>query len=324
MARSKLLAQVPPAFALERLDDADLTPVEAGPHGSTLGASRPASLSALDGTETAPDRNVLAANEVPASRERIDSGARSPSINVELKLWVDPGQLAQLIDSPPIVAHARNKGTVRHFKDVYYDTPAGALLRAGVMLRVRRRGGRFIQTVKIAPADGGIPLRRSEWEFPVAGMAPDFQAMMPLMSAGLQNVLAHDPLLPMFGAELRRRVRTLVLPSGTVEIAFDTGIVRSGERSAPICEIELKRGSAAALYDFALRLAEHAAIRPVIRSKVERGFELASATAPGVHPARRLETSRDVSVDDAFAQLLQSALYQLLLNQPAAEDGKNA
>jgi inorganic triphosphatase YgiF len=152
-------------------------------------------------------------------------------------------------------------------------------------------------------------------------MAPDVQALTPLMSMGLQDVLARDPLRPIFATELRRRLRRLTLPNGTVEVAFDTGIVKSGERTAPICEIELelKNGSAAALYDLALLLTEYAAIRPTTRSKAQRGFELALETAPAVHGPRQLLPSGKVSLDE----LLRSALHQLLLNQPAAEDGRN-
>jgi hypothetical protein len=72
----------------------------------------------------------------------------------------------------------------------------------------------------------------------------------------------------------------LTLPSGTVEVAFDSGVLKSGERTAPVCEleIELKSGGPAALYDLALLLAEQAAVRPTTRTKAERGLELALDT----------------------------------------------
>jgi inorganic triphosphatase YgiF len=260
-----------------------------------------------------------------ATRIRPANGASHPPVtDVELKLLVAPDELAALIESPPIVAHAQNKGTARVLKDTYYDTPAGALQRAGVTLRVRECRNRFVQTVKVAPAEPGIPLRRGEWKSPVASMAPDFQAVMPLMSMGLQDALAHDPLQPVFATELRRRLRTLRLPSGSVDVAFDTGVIKSGERTAAICEVELKRGEPAALYDLALMLSDHAAVRPALRSKAERGFELAFDAAPAVHgAARQLLASGEVSLDDAFAQLLRSTLHQLLLNQAAAENGRD-
>ena len=254
------------------------------------------------------------------------NGASQPlATEVELKLLTAPDEMSALIDSPAMVAHAHNKGATRILKDTYYDAPGGALQRAGVTLRVRQYRKRFVQTVKMAPAKADIPLRRSEWEFPVAGMAPDFQALKPLISMGLQDALTRDPLQPIFATEVRRRVRTLTLPSGTVEVAFDTGVVKSGERTAPICEIELelKRGDPAALYDLALMLSEHAAVRPALRSKAERGFALAFDAAPAVHGARQLLASGEVALDDAFAQLLRSTLHHLLLNQPAAEDGRD-
>ena len=196
-------------------------------------------------------------------------GPLSSSPDFDLKLVVEPGQMAALLDSPPVVTYARNKGAARLIKDTYYDTPAGALRRAGVTLRIRQCGNRFVQTVKAAPAETGMLLRRDQWEFPVAGMAPDFQAVVPLMEMGLQDALTRDPLRPAFSAELRRRLRALALPTGTVDVAFDIGVVKSGERTLPICEIKiaLKRGAPAAVYDLALLLSEHAAVRPATRSE---------------------------------------------------------
>jgi inorganic triphosphatase YgiF len=93
-------------------------------------------------------------------------------MEVELKLLVEPEQLTTLIDSPPIVAHARNKGTVRLLKDTYYDTPSGALQRDGMTLRVRQFRKRFVQTVKVKVGETGIPLRRGEWEPPLPAWRP--------------------------------------------------------------------------------------------------------------------------------------------------------
>src|SRR5215813_7601707 len=339
MATTKALSQV--LENLARLGDGD---VSAGPERADASAKRARSTPVRRPSREskAPRRRIAGAPKAPNGRDPAEPAASEasqpsrpphpangashpPATEVELKLQVAPEELATLIHSPPIVAHAQNKGSARIFKDIYYDTPAGALQRAGVTLRVRQCRNRFVQTVKVAPAEAGLPLRRSEWEFPVASMAPDFQAVMPLMSMGLQDALARDPLQPIFATELRRRLRTLRLPSGTVDVAFDTGVVKSGERSAPICEIELelKHGEPAALYDLALMLSEHAAVRPAIRSKAERGFELAFDTAPAVHAAGRSLANGEVSLDDAFAQLLRSTLHHLLLNQPAAEEGRD-
>ena len=355
---------MPTTKAVIQIPEEDLVPVErghepdrkgsspVGPEGtaqSTIG-SHSAALSAGNGEGTtqieAPrqrrgsrsNRILKARNGRPAAEngnaEKTQPGAParlsvagpdSHPTEVELKLLVEPDQLGRLNDAPVIAGYARNKGIVRLLKDTYYDTPAGALRGAGVTLRVRQCGKRFVQTMKLAPAEGDLALRRGEWETPVAGIAPDFRAVTPLISMGLQEALAHEPLEPVFATEVRRRLRTLTLPSGTVEVAFDSGVLKSGERTAPVCEIEieLKSGGPAALYDLALLLAEQAAVRPTTRTKAERGLELALETAPAVYWPSKLPLGDEVSLDDAFAQLLRSALQQLVRNQPAAEDGRD-
>jgi triphosphatase len=244
---------------------------------------------------------------------------------VELKLLAEPAQFAELSQAPPIVAHARNKGSIRLLKSIYYDTPTRALYRAGATLRVRQVGKQFIQTLKIMDGNDGEPLRRGEWESPVASMTPDVHLLMPLITIGLQEALNREPLQPVFGTEVRRHMRALKLPTGTVEVAFDQGVIKAGDKTAPIREIELelKHGSPAALYDLASRLSELGSVRPTIHSKADRGFELAFDAPPRVRRLSPPLVRPDMSVDQAFTAILQSALAQLLVNEPAAEDGRN-
>jgi triphosphatase len=244
---------------------------------------------------------------------------------VELKLLAEPAQLAALSQAPPIVAHARNKGSVRLLKSIYYDTPTRALYRAGASLRVRQIGKQFIQTLKLMAGNDGQPLRRGEWECPVPSMMPDIHLLMPVISIGLQEALNREPLQPVFGTEVRRHVRALQLPTGIVEVAFDQGLIKAGDKAAPIGEIELelKHGSPTALYDLASRLSELGNVRPTIRSKADRGFELAFDTPPQVRRLSPPLLSPDMSVDQAFISILQSGLTQLLVNEAAAEDGRN-
>jgi carbonic anhydrase len=78
----------------------------------------------------------------------------------------------------------------------------------------------FVQLVKVAPSEPKVPVRGRQWEFPVSGNALDFQAMMPLMAMGLQDVLDPEALRPIFSAELRRSVRSLSLPTGIADVIF--------------------------------------------------------------------------------------------------------
>jgi triphosphatase len=258
----------------------------------------------------------------PAARRK---NPLPPPVEARLKLAVEAGELAKLIAAAGSVAQPRNKGSVRLIKSVYYDTPSCTLYRHGLVLRVRQCGKRFTQAVRLLAEAPGNPLGRREWETAVASLLPDLQALMPLLSMGLQEILAHDPLRPLFSIELRRHVRVFAVPSGTVEASFDRGIIQAGELEVPIGDLGLKleQGSAAALYELALPLSDHAALRPSIAGKAQRGYDLVLKSAPAVHTQRQPLPSRDLPLDDALAAILQSALDQLIANQAAAADGRD-
>ena len=266
--------------------------------------------------------------QTPSDREAISSdaslpgGAAQPGIEVELKLLVDPDRLADFNDAPIIAANARSKGTRKHLKDVYYDTPERTLWRNGLSLRVRQSGARFVQTVK---ANGDDPLRRGEWEASVPSIAPDIVLATPFVPARLRSDLQRQPLEAVFSTDIRRHQRIINLPSGTVEVAFDHGVLKSDDQSVPVSEIELelKGGSTIAIYDLALRLAEHGPLRPSIRSKSERGFDLAADTPPAVSKPQKLRLDPSIKLDDAFSAILRSCLYHLLQSLPVAEDGRD-
>ncbi|WP_453953656.1 CYTH and CHAD domain-containing protein [Bradyrhizobium sp. USDA 377] len=259
----------------------------------------------------------------PASEPPQSNAIARPAGEIELKLLVDADRMAHFSAAPVIAANARNKGTKKRLKSVYYDTPERALRRAGLSLRVRQSGTRFVQTVKTDAADD--PLRRGEWEASVPSLAPDPALALPFMPEKLRSHLGAQPLEAVFTADIHRHTRIVDLPSGTVEIAFDQGELTAGDRSLPVSEIELelKSGSASAIYEIALRLAEHGAVKPSIRSKSARGFDLAADKAPSAHRPRKLRLDPSVTLDEAFATILRSCFLHLLQSLPAAEDGRN-
>ncbi|CCE07767.1 conserved hypothetical protein [Bradyrhizobium sp. STM 3843] len=247
----------------------------------------------------------------------------TPGSEIELKLLVDPDQLADFNDAAVITAHARNKGTRKHLKSVYYDTPERTLWRNGLSLRVRQSGARFVQTVKAQRSND--PLRRGEWEATVPSLAPDLALATPLIPEELRGELQAAALETVFVAQVHRHTRLIALPSGTVEIAFDHGALSAGERSAPVSEIELelKSGSPAAIYEIALKLSEHGRLRPSIRSKSARGYDLAADRPPGAEKPRKLHLDPAVSLDETFASILRGCFHHLLQAMPSAEDGRN-
>ena len=251
------------------------------------------------------------------------SPALPPHVEIELKLLVDPDRLKDFEDAPAIAANARGKGSRKQLKSVYYDTPERTLWRNGLTLRVRKSGARFLQTVKAESGDD--PLRRGEWEASVPSFAPDLALAMPFIAPKLRADLEAERLEAIFTSEIRRHTRMIDLPSGTVEVAFDQGVLKAGNRALPVNEIELelKDGSRLAIYELALRLAEHGPVQPSIRSKSARGFDLAEDVPPAARKPRKLRLDPQISLDDAFAAILRACLWHLLESIPTAMDGRD-
>jgi inorganic triphosphatase YgiF len=275
-----------------------------------------------DAGSSEPNTSQLPSGAGAAEPEAAAPGAPRTS-EIELKLLVDADRLADFNNAPVIKTNARNKGARKHLKSAYYDTPQRTLRRNRLSLRVRQIGARFVQTVKTEAVDD--PLRRGEWEAAVPSMTPDVALAMPFIPEKIRGELVADGLEQVFVTDIRRHQRVVELPSGAVEVAFDQGVLKTGERSLPVSEIELelKSGSASAIYELALRLAEHGPVRPSIRSKSARGFDLAADLPPGARKPRKLRLEASTPLDDAFATILRACLHHLLEALPAAEDGRD-
>jgi inorganic triphosphatase YgiF len=277
--------------------------------------------------EPAPAETNARHDVPPAEQAGPDTatpGAAPPTTEIELKLLVDPDRLADFNEAGVIATHARSKGTRKHLKSVYFDTPKRTLRRNELCLRVRQSGARFVQTVKLETA--GDPLRRGEWEASVPSANPDLALAMPFIPEELRSEIAHAGLEAVFSADIHRHERILDMPAGTIAIAFDHGSLRAGALSQPVSEIELelKGGSPAAIYELALRLAEHGPVKPSIRSKSARGYDLAADVPPTARKPGKLRLDPQVVLDDAFATILRACLHHLLQSLPAAEDGRDA
>jgi inorganic triphosphatase YgiF len=148
---------------------------------------------------------------------------------------------------------------------------------------------------------------------------------MPFIPSRHSSDLVQHELEAVFTTDIHRHTRMVDLPSGTVEVAFDRGVLKSGDRSTPVSEIELelKGGGASAIYELALGLAEQGPVRPSIRSKSARGFDLADGVPPAARKPRKLRLDPVSSLDEAFAAILRACLRHLLESLPAAEDGSD-
>lgn len=191
-----------------------------------------------------------------------------PAREIELKFLLERADIDTVLAALPAGATA-----VRAMTATYYDTADRWLGRHGFGLRVRRTGGRYVQTLKSAlGADGG----RDEWEWdvPTEAPAPGLLATTP---AALPPGAA---LLPRFIVNVSRTVRVVQEGEARIEVALDDGEVIAGGRREPVLELELEllSGPAAALASLAARLRDHVALTPSSVTKAERGFRLLEET----------------------------------------------
>ena len=154
----------------------------------------------------------------------------------------------------------------------YYDTPSAALSGKGYMLRLRLENGTSVCTLKTS----GVGNLRGEWEVDASSVT---EAIPELCKLGCPTDLASlcsEGLVPICGARFTRKAGLFTLLSCTVELALDEGILFSGDKELPLCEIEVehKAGQQDATDDFAKQLAEIYDLHPQTKSKFARALAL--------------------------------------------------
>lgn len=235
-------------------------------------------------------------------------------MEIELKLALDSRHL-QRLKRHPILASA--KAVSRRLHSVYYDTPDFALMRRGIAYRLRRVGYHWVQTVKAEAEAVGALTSRPEWEVRVAGNTPDF-SVLPAEALALFQDLDLNLIAPLFVTEFKRQTWLIEAQGNGMEVALDTGAIYAGEASQPLCEleIELKSGTAAALFDLALALLDAAPLKIEPRSKAARGYVLAGAFQPAPVKAIRPELEPRARAGQAWAAIVHAALTQVGANVP--------
>jgi triphosphatase len=209
----------------------------------------------------------------------------------------------------------------------YYDTPALALHRQQLSLRVRKQGSEFVQTVKVENSAQMDVLERKEWEDRISSEQPALDA--PKTGKWLSDVVRHEELRPVFVTTVTRMAIAINPDSSArIDVAIDKGEIRAckGDAVAPISEIELelKNGDPSVIFDVALRLLEVAPIRIETRSKAERGFRLLGIDGPMPQAVCVGPITLDptVRVEAALERIGRRCLTHLLSNEPAALTGE--
>ncbi len=250
----------------------------------------------------------------------------------ELKFQVPPERAAAVRAAMKAAAPRR-----QHLQALYFDTADGALGRAGIALRLRREGPRWVQTLK---ARGAHAAERHEHNVPLRAPGADPRPD-PARHAGTPAAAAWAALLgeaidvfdtarlqPVMATDIWRRSLALDRGGGcVVELAFDEGEVRAGTAAATVCELEyeLITGDLAGLVRCAAEgVAKHGLWLDTV-SKAERGELLARGLAhpPPVHFKPPVLPRR---ADGAalWRAALGSAVAMLLPNASALAAGSEA
>lgn len=249
----------------------------------------------------------------------------NPVTETELKLSFPPGAVRRIRAHPLLKAGARP--VVRKLFSIYFDTPGLDLWQQGVALRVRRAGGRWLQTVKGGGTARAGLHERVEIETEIAGPYPDCAK---IADGALTRIFASREvsaqLKPVFVTEVSRSSRLLELEPGVaVEVSIDRGEIRSGEVGEPVCELELelKSGPAQQLFGFARKLLETVPLHVENRSKADRGYTLFRGERPAPAKAVTASIAPELAVIDAFKTIAWTTLNHLQANEHGMLEGRD-
>jgi inorganic triphosphatase YgiF len=248
---------------------------------------------------------------------------------IELKLALDRAAVrraADLARHPAVMAVRRGRARTSRVTSTYFDTPDFALEHAGIALRVRRDGARWLQTVKGPPlaSEGGALHAHDEHEWPLArpSLDPARFAQTPWHRV-FSKVQKQGKLSPLFATDIVRRTLALEFAEGTTAtLAIDVGAIRTKRppgRRASIAEIEIEiaDGNPEPAYRLALALLDDWPLSIATATKASRGYALVRGDPEGGKApirAEAVEFAPDAPADEALRAVAQGCLRHIGAN----------
>jgi inorganic triphosphatase YgiF len=243
---------------------------------------------------------------------------------IELKLTAPEDVLSAVRSHPAVAAIARGRSRTMHLSTTYFDTPQRDLAAAGVSLRLRQAGGRWLQTVKGDGAAAGGLHRRAEFEWTVATPRLDREKLAGTPWRKLFE--AKRGYRRVFATEFRRSEQPITFADGTrAKLCMDVGEIRAGRRRAPVSEIEveLQAGDPSRLFELVSTLAADLPLRIEPASKAARGYALATQSSIAPRRAHDVDFAADAGVLGALATLGAECVGQIEINAAAMAAGSD-
>lgn len=240
-------------------------------------------------------------------------------IETELKLKVSPSDLGKLKTARTLRRRDGMPAKEAYLVSIYFDTNKHALETKGVSLRVRQSGDKRVQTIKTTATD--IPFSRSEWEHKIDSDEPDFRAARGTALAPMLTKRLKRKLRPIFETRILRTTVPFQKNGSRIEMALDEGQVRAGQKWTPIAEVELelKRGNPVDLFKLARVIGALVPAKLALKSKSERGYDLAAAKTELAVQGQSIILQRGISTVDAFRIIARSILRHMAANEPAVQ-----
>ncbi|MEI6029234.1 MAG: CHAD domain-containing protein [Betaproteobacteria bacterium] len=247
---------------------------------------------------------------------------------LEIRFHVPPDSLQSLRQE--LNRHgARSTRMTAH----YFDTPGDALGSQQMSLRLRQEGRRWFQTLKAQRSSSGLDrfehnaaLRVPPGTMPVLDIARHDGTKAGVRLREVLGGATAETLVERYTTDVTRLACLLPLSGSAVEAALDTGILRSGERQQPICELELEHrsGDIAPLFALAQLWRRHGGLWLDSRSKAMRGATLARDLCYGTPvKARAPALQRDMDGARLLRTVMLSTLEQVLGNASELATGSS-
>lgn len=200
---------------------------------------------------------------------------------IELKFLLTPTLAKTILASSELSAIT---GTREHdpIANYYYDTPNFDLQKRGFALRLRKKKGQFIQSLKGGGYQDKALHSRQEWNqfIPDLTVVPSLLLETPVADLVKSEQLTAD-LKPLFLTDIKRELWHTPWKQSIVEVALDEGYIVVGQNKQVMneLEIELVSGSIDDLLDLAKHVQALWHLEPIEISKAAQGYAfLASLT----------------------------------------------
>ncbi len=234
---------------------------------------------------------------------------------IEIKFRTDAAGLARLLDAP--LFKTANDLQTETLKATYFDTPANALRKKGIILRIRKSGDAVpVLGMKAPGAASDGPFHRREVEVNSPSVKPNLALFGKTTEKFLTRIMGDQPLAAKFKMEFKRQSGLVTSGSSVIEIAVDQGHISCGKLRVRLAEVELElvSGNKADLFDLAMTLAKDFSLRLDFVSKAEKGFRALLQEKPAPFKAEPIKSKSMATLDDAVTAIISNTLAHFVAN----------